>query len=294
MDLVFGIVPWAIVLSMLAIYTLRVFVKGRATSARADKEGGSVLLSKHLVEFGLWMLTPVARVLARLGVTPDGVTWFSLVPGMGAGLALAFGWFGVATLLGTIAAFCDSLDGMLARLLNRGSEAGETLDAIVDRYAEASFLAGLMVHYRYSATMSAMTAFALVGAFMVSYTSAKAEAQQVTPPRGLMRRSERATYMLVGAGLVPFTRALIPETVSVGAIIENHFLREAPMVIVIAVIAIIANASAVRRMLSIRRALVAQAARDAQPKVEARVEAAATVRRESTASGAMVTSEQPS
>lgn len=248
MDLIIGIIPWAIVLSLLAVYTVRVMVKGRATSARADREGGSVLLSKHLVEFGLWMLTPVGGLLAKLGATPDGVTWFSLVPGIGAGVALAFGWFGTATLLGTIAAFCDSLDGMLARLLGTGSESGETLDAIVDRYAEAAFLAGAMVHYRYSATMSAMTALALVGAFMVSYTTAKAEAQQITPPRGLMRRSERATYMLVGAGLVPFTRSILPDT-------ALHFLREAPMVAVIGAIAIIANASALRRMSRIRRAL---------------------------------------
>jgi phosphatidylglycerophosphate synthase len=280
MDLLIGMVPWAIVLSLLAVYQVRVLVKGRATSARADREGGSVLLSKHLVEFGLWMLTPVGRVLARLGATPDGVTWFSLVPGVGAGVALAFGWFGVATLLGTIAAFCDSLDGMLARLLNCGSEAGETLDAIVDRYAESAFLAGLMVHYRYSATMSAMTALALVGAFMVSYTTAKAEAQQVTPPRGLMRRSERATYMLVGAGLVPFTRALLPDTTS-------HFLREAPMVLVIGAIALIANWSALTRMSSIRRALIASAA---APAVAIDLPSP-SARRETPVSGGLVTSD---
>lgn len=280
MDLIVGIVPWAIVLSLLAVYEVRVFMKGRARSARADREGGSVLLSKHLVEFGLWMLTPVGRVLARFGATPDGVTWFSLVPGVGAGLALAFGWFGVATLLGTIAAFCDSLDGMLARLLNCGSEAGETLDAIVDRYAESAFLAGLMVHYRYSATMSALTALALVGAFMVSYTTAKAEAQQVTPPRGLMRRSERATYMLVGAGLVPFTRALLPETTS-------HFLREAPMVLVIGAIALIANWSALTRMSSIRRALIAS---EATPKSAIEL-SPPTSRRETPVTGGLVTSD---
>jgi phosphatidylglycerophosphate synthase len=281
MDLAFGIIPWAAVLSMLAIYTVRVAIKGRATSARADREGGSVLLSKHLVEFGLWMLSPVGRFLARCGATPDGVTWFSLVPGFFAGVALAFGWFGVATLLGTIAAFCDSLDGMLARLLGTGSESGETLDAIVDRYAESSFLAGLMIHYRYSATMSAMTALALVGAFMVSYTTAKAEAQQITPPRGLMRRSERATYMLVGAGLVPFSRALLPDT-------ATHFLREAPMVLVIGVIAIIANASALRRMASIRRTLQATAAEARQPAIDATSPAP---RRESPVPGPMLTSE---
>lgn len=247
-DLFWGIVPWAIVLSVLAIYVVRVALRGRATSARADKEGGSVLLSKHLVEFGLWMLTPVGRTLARLGVTPDGVTWFSLVPAIGAGVALAFGYFGVATLLGTIAAFCDSLDGMLARLLGISSEAGETLDAIVDRYAESAFLAGLLVHYRDSAIMSALTAAALIGAFMVSYMSAKAEAQQVTPPRGLMRRSERATYLLVGSGLVPFSRVLLADA--------SPLVREAPMVLVIVVIAVIANVSALQRMTSVRRALL--------------------------------------
>ena len=34
----------------------------------------------------------------------------------------------------------------------------------------------------------------LVGAFMVSYTTAKAEAMNVLAARGAMRRSERATF----------------------------------------------------------------------------------------------------
>ena len=248
MDLIAGIIPWAFVLGMLAIYLGRVLLSGRATSARADRDGGSVLLSKGVVEFGLWMLSPIGRVLVRLGATPDGVTWFSLVPGIGAGVALAFGWFGVATLLGVIAAFCDSLDGMLARLTGLGSEAGETLDAIVDRYTESAFLVGLLVYYRESATMSVVTALALVGAFMVSYTSDKAEAQQVEAPRGLMRRSERATYLLVGSGLVPFSRILLSDT-------HAPLLREAPMVVALVAIACIANVSALLRVSSIRRTL---------------------------------------
>lgn len=247
MDLIFGITPWAIVLGMLAIYTVRVMLKGRAQSARADREGGSIILSKFLVEFGLWMLTPVARILARAGVTPDGVTWFSLVPGIGAGVALAYGWFGLATLLGTIAAFSDSVDGYVARLTGLGSEAGETLDAIVDRYVESAFFAGLLVHYRGSMVLSALTATALIGAFMVSYTTAKAEAQQVSPPRGLMRRSERATYLLAGAGLVPFVSLLVPES--------SPWMREATMIAVIVAIAAIANFSSLARMASIRASL---------------------------------------
>ena len=111
---------------------------------------------------------------------------------------------------------------MVARLTGLSSEAGETLDAIVDRYAESAFFVGLLVYYRDSPVITALVAVAMVGAFMVSYTSAKAEAQHVEPPRGLMRRSERATYLLAGSGLSAFSRALLPTSASV-------VQRDAPM-----------------------------------------------------------------
>jgi CDP-diacylglycerol--glycerol-3-phosphate 3-phosphatidyltransferase len=247
-DFAIGVLPWAIVLSALLVYAVRVMITGRARSARADRDGGSLLLSLHLVEFAMWFLSPIATFVVRIGGTPDGVTWFSLIPGMGAGVALAAGRFGLATLLGTVAAFCDSIDGMVARMRNMGSEAGETLDAIADRYTESAFLVGLILYYRDSLLICAIVALALVGAFMVSYTSAKAEAQHIDPPRGLMRRSERATYMLVGVGLTVFTRALVAPTSSV-------WLREAPVLVAVAAIALVSNLSTFIRVSHIRRAL---------------------------------------
>jgi CDP-diacylglycerol--glycerol-3-phosphate 3-phosphatidyltransferase len=247
-DLGFGIAIWTIVLGILAAYQVRVSMLGRVRSARADKDGGSVLLPLHFVEFAQWMLRPFANALIRRGVTPAGVTWFSLLPGVGAGVAVAFGWFGLATFLGTIASFCDSLDGMIARLTKSSSESGETLDALVDRYAESAFFVGLLVYYRSSLFMTVAIAIAFVGAYTVSYTSAKAEAQGVEPPRGLMRRNERATYLFGAAGLVPFSRLLAPA--SAGA-----FAHEAPMILSIVLIGIIANLSSFRRVGAIRRAL---------------------------------------
>ncbi|MEP6832473.1 MAG: CDP-alcohol phosphatidyltransferase family protein [Gemmatimonas sp.] len=250
-DFAFGVVPWAVVLGALLVYTIRVLLTGRAKSARADADGGSVLLSKHFIEFAMWMLMPVGRLVVRMGGSSDGVTWFSVLPGVGAGVALAFGRFGLATLLGTIASFCDSLDGMVARLTGMGSEAGETLDAMIDRYAESAFFVGLLLHYRESFLITAFVATAMVGAFMVSYTSAKAEAQHVAPPRGLMRRSERATYLLAGSGLTPFSNALLPAS---APLME----RDAPMLLAIGLIAIISNFSTFRRVGLIREALRAK------------------------------------
>ena len=102
-DLIVGAVPWAIVLSALLVYSIRVMLSGRLRSNRADSDGGSVLLSMHFLEFGQWFLAPIGRFIVRNGGTPDGVTWVSLVSGVGGGVAVAFGRFGLATLLGTIA-----------------------------------------------------------------------------------------------------------------------------------------------------------------------------------------------
>jgi CDP-diacylglycerol--glycerol-3-phosphate 3-phosphatidyltransferase len=249
-DAVFAGVTWLMALGAGAFYLLHVATRGRARSARADRDGGSALMSKQLVEFCLWSLNPFARLMARLGLTPDHVTWFSLALGIAAGLALAFGWFGIGVLLGTLSAFGDTIDGLLARLLGSTSEAGETLDAVADRYVEGAFFGGLVVYYRSSPVMMVFSLFALIGAFMISYMTAKAEAQGVEAPRGLLRRSERALYTLVAAGLVPFSRLLVPAGNPV-------YMRDLPMTVVIALIAVVGNISAVRRMNQIRQALSA-------------------------------------
>ena len=80
------------------------------------------------------------------------------------------------------------------------SDAGEVLDAAVDRYVEFFFLGGLMIYYRDIAALLILTLFALVGSFMVSYSSAKAEALHVPAPKGSMRRPERAVYLTAGRG----------------------------------------------------------------------------------------------
>ncbi len=281
LDMYFAIVIWGTLIAVLLLYTVRVWMLGRARSARADKDGGSVLLPKHLVELSQWMLNPLGRLLIRLGGTPDGVTWFSLLPGIGAGVALAFGWFGLGCFLSTIACFSDSLDGMLARLSGKSSESGETLDAIVDRYAESSFFIGLIVYYRFSPIMVTLSAVAFLGAFMVSYTTAKAEAQQVAPPRGLMRRNERAVYLAAGAGLTPFMRVLFPAA--------PEFVQEAPIIIAIVLVAIVANLSSFIRVGGIRRALQ-QVATDSLEAVDV---SGTLTRRDATANGGLVTSEQP-
>ena len=86
---------------------------------------------------------------------------------------------------------------------------------------------------------------------MVSYTTAKAEAMGVAPPRGAMRRAERAVYLMVGAALTPVASALFADSPSLA-------LRELPIILALTIVAVVANISAVQRLAAIAAALRAR------------------------------------
>src|SRR6478672_3610178 len=107
----------SILLGLTLAYGVRVARAGRAHHPRVEAEGKSALLGKDVMEMLCWSVQPVVAMCARLRITPDGVTYASLVLGGAAGLALGTGHFGVGALLATIAAGGDAIDGLLARRL---------------------------------------------------------------------------------------------------------------------------------------------------------------------------------
>ncbi len=230
-------------------YLVHVHRSGRAHSARVDRQGGSALLGKAVMEGAYWCLQPVARGLVLLKITPNMISWGSLALGILAGVCLAFGHFGFGAFFAVISAFFDTLDGMVARMTEKSSDAGEVLDATVDRYVEFFFLAGLVVYYREVPYLLVMTTLAMVGSFMVSYSTAKAEALQVEAPKGAMRRPERAVYLTLGALLSPITIPMFEIYRPYGIAIGH------PMVLAICLVAVMANFSAVERMVAIARSV---------------------------------------
>lgn len=250
-DVHFSIGMAILVVVVPGIYLVRTLVRGRARQARTDADGGSVFLHKAAMEMGYWMLEPLVKALVALHITPNMVTAFSLVPALLAAVAAAFGWFGLACVLATAGSLCDLVDGVLARRTGVASDAGEVMDAAVDRYVEFLFLAGVAIYYRTHWMVLALALASLFGSLMISYTTAKAEAMDVVPPRGSMRRAERAVYLLVAAGLTPFTRALFADT-------PSHALRELPIIFALILVALVTNVSVVQRFAAIAAALRAR------------------------------------
>lgn len=248
-DIVNAIALLSLVALVMLAYSFRVIIKGRAEFDRVNKQGGSVLLGKGLMEMLYWALQPVGRFLVFVGVTPNQLSWGSLVFGGLAGTALAYGYFGFGALFATYSALLDSLDGMVARLSGVASDAGEVLDAAVDRYVEFFFLAGIVIYYREIPAFQAIALAALAGSFMVSYSTAKAEALHIPPPAGIMRRPERAFYLTLGAALAPFQITFL----------DNQFPMPMPvgwtLLAALFFVAVLSNISAIERLWTIGRAM---------------------------------------
>lgn len=181
-----------------AVFLVRHAFTGRTISARIQKQGGSPLLGTLPMEFTYWMLRPIGDLASKLKLSPNLFSFLCLALGFASGAVAAAGAISAAGALSMISAMLDALDGMVARKRGVASDAGEVLDATIDRYAEFFLLGGLAIHFRFSVPLMVLTLAALMGSLMVSYTQAKAEAMNVTVPKGWMRRPERAAYL--GAG----------------------------------------------------------------------------------------------
>jgi CDP-diacylglycerol--glycerol-3-phosphate 3-phosphatidyltransferase len=253
-DLVFSLTLAATTLIVAVAYAGRVSRAGAARHSRIERAGSSPLLGKWAMEMGYWAMRPAARACIALGVSANAVSWASLGLAVLAGSALAAGAFGVGAVLSVLSSAGDALDGMIARETGTASDAGEVLDATVDRYAELFFFGGIAYFERFDGFTFVLTLAAAAGAIMVSYATAKAEALQVVVPRGAMRRQERAVYLVVGTALVPIAAAVCARMTL------PMWIAHVPLVAVLAIVAIVGNVSAVRRLRA-----VAAAVRKPQP-----------------------------
>lgn len=238
----------ALVMGGAAGYGVRLVAAGPAHHPRIDAAGSSPLLGRSLMEMAYWSLQPLARVCVWAGVSANSVTLISLALGAGAGIALAEGHLGVAGALAAAGALGDAVDGLVARA-TKVTTGGALLDAAVDRYTEIFFLSGLAFHLRHERALLALALLAMGGSFMVSYGSAKAEALRVTAPRGAMRRAERAAWLYGGAILSPFASTLADRAAL------GPWFGEVPLLSALALVALVANVSAVRRFTAMARAV---------------------------------------
>jgi CDP-diacylglycerol--glycerol-3-phosphate 3-phosphatidyltransferase len=160
----------------------------------------------------------IVRGLALSRIHPNVLTFLGLLINVGAAWLLAvnkFRWAG-AVIIG--AGLFDMVDGRVARETNRVTRFGGFFDSVLDRYSDLGLLVGLLVWYGSINRPSyvVLTAVAMMGCVMVSYTRARAENSIPTCKVGFMERPERVVLMIIGA---LFDR--MPEVLWVIAVLSN-------------------------------------------------------------------------
>jgi CDP-diacylglycerol--glycerol-3-phosphate 3-phosphatidyltransferase len=194
------------------------------------------------------ILTPVARALVALGISPDVVT---LVGTLGVVVgALGFyprGQFLVGTLVITAFVFSDTLDGIMARLTNRAGAWGAFLDSTLDRLGDAAVFGGLVLYFAgkgQDAVMAGLALACLVLGQVVSYARARAEGLGMTADVGIAERADRLVTVLLATGLVGLPWLHLPMMV---------------LEVVLALLAVASLITVIQRMLAVRRQVLARA-----------------------------------
>jgi CDP-diacylglycerol--glycerol-3-phosphate 3-phosphatidyltransferase len=158
------------------------------------------------------VFTPIARLLLRLGVSPDAVTLVGTL-GVCAGALIFFpqGMLFVGVLVITAFVFSDIVDGNMARMSGRVSPFGAFLDSTLDRVADAAVFAGLAMYYvgpGESDGLAALCLYNLVTGSVTSYARARAESLGMEAKVGIAERATRLVSVLVITGLADLANIL--------------------------------------------------------------------------------------
>jgi phosphatidylglycerophosphate synthase len=218
------------------------------------------------------VLQPLVSALVRLHVSPNAITTAGLVMNVAAAVVFVvgaekgvrgdmtfIGWGGLVIL---VAGLFDMLDGQVARQGRQSSRFGALYDSVLDRYSEQIMFLGicyyLVAHHYFFSSISAF--LALAGSMMVSYTRARAEGLGIACTVGLMQRPERIVVIGTSAIACGIASAYIGGDYKfrVDWLPFHIFETMSIFTVPIAVVAVLANYTAITRLNHCRRVLAAQ------------------------------------
>lgn len=182
---------------------------------------------------------PLGRAVGKLGVTPNMVSVFGILGNVLAAWLITqqeLLWAGIVFIIFSL---LDLVDGAIARATGQATAYGAVLDSILDRASEAIVLVGCAWYFgdRGEWWQVTLAYLALFGSIAVSYMRARAEVAGMAMRDGLFRRQERVAVLAIG-------------------LLFNG------LTVVIAVLAIFANLTALQRFVTLLRGLRAADAAD--------------------------------
>ncbi|HET7632451.1 MAG TPA: CDP-alcohol phosphatidyltransferase family protein [Gemmatimonadaceae bacterium] len=153
----------------------------------------------------LRLIDPVADWCVRRGIHPNTITVIGTLCTLTGGVVYATGHISLGGFFLGLTAIFDVLDGTVARRSGKSSTFGAFLDSTLDRLADGFVLGGLAVFYALNQThhtwasvpMVVVCLLGLIGAYLTSYTRARAEALGIDAKVGMLQRPERVVLLSV-------------------------------------------------------------------------------------------------
>ena len=150
----------------------------------------------------LRLIEPLADIMVRRRVHPNTITVTGTVFMVAGGVLYGTGHIMTGGWHLSITALTDLLDGMVARKSGTSSVFGAFLDSTLDRLADGAVLGGLAVFYALSPVhrsvpMVVVCLAGIIGAFLTSYTRARAEGLGLDAKVGMIQRAERVVLLSV-------------------------------------------------------------------------------------------------
>ncbi len=180
--------------------------------------------------------TSFGELFAKLPLTPNHWTVLSLLIAIIGAIHNAIGQLMIGLILFVVSAFCDAIDGAVARARNETSNLGAFIDGVTDRFVEFLFLFSFMfvplpIIYLDSKIWIAGAIF--FGTMMPSFIRAYSDHKEVISKKeanalgGLCERSERITLLVLG-----LLASLITSSM-------NYFVYAIILVIILSIITIL-------------------------------------------------------
>ncbi|RZK15338.1 MAG: DUF4833 domain-containing protein [Hymenobacter sp.] len=229
---------------------------------------------RNALQQGIYLvINPFVRLLIQVGFTPNAVTLTGLLLNMGVAVLFIVGgeashrdlryvgWGGALILF---AGLFDMLDGQVARLGNMKSAYGALYDSVLDRYSELFTFLGicyyLVAHHYFMSSLVGF--FGLIGSMMVSYTRARAEGLGIECKGGLMQRPERVVLLGVSALACGVASHWLGDDYKlfVPGVPFHVFETLSIFTFPLTALAILANRTAIARLLEAKQALLRQEA----------------------------------
>jgi phosphatidylinositol phosphate synthase len=154
--------------------------------------------------FWTMLVSPIAKLLIRLGVSPDAVTLVGTL-GVCTGALVFFpqGMLLTGVLVITAFVFSDLIDGHMARTMNRVSKFGAFWDSTLDRVADGAIFIGLALYFAWEEPSKLYLVLCLVCLLMggvTSYARSRGETLGFSVKVGIAERADRLVTILVLTG----------------------------------------------------------------------------------------------